>query len=84
MASVSSSGSTICDEAEIESGIVLEGERSLYTIGLAANDNEGGHESKHFEIDTKLTGIPDLAMLGFQGGTTAGFSVDFGDKFTAN
>ena len=63
--------------------MMLELQRPFLVVALAPHDDEWGHEPENLEVIGKLVGVPDLAVFGFQGLTTAGIGVDLDKAVTA-
>jgi hypothetical protein len=55
---------------------VLEEEAALLAVALAFHHDDGRHEPNHLEFFPQVVRIPDMAVLGFQCLTAAGFGVD--------
>jgi hypothetical protein len=71
-------------EGVVESWAVLESQGTSYSIAPAANHDERSHEAKGFKVGLHFGRVPDLAMLGFEILSAAGFGIDLGDHFSAD
>lgn len=69
---------------EVEAGAALKKQASLGAIRLAADSDNGGHESEHGEFLLELICVPDLAVLSFEKFSASRFGVDLGHEFTAD
>ena len=71
-------------EVKIEPRRVLEEQTSFHAIGSTPYYNQRCRETNRLKALLHFDGVPDLAVLCFQVFTTAGLSVDFGNKLAAN
>ena len=62
---------------------MLELQRALFAVALAAHDDEGSKKARHLKIATEFFGRPDLTVLGFESITATGLTIDFYDPLPA-
>jgi hypothetical protein len=62
----------------------LEFQRSYDAIHSAADDDIGSREAEDLEVSAEFVGVPDLAVLGFQGSAAARLGIDLAESLSAN